>query len=147
MASTRERMRYRFDNMMARGIGAQILLLAMMTAVMVLILAAAVAIFGVHSDTDGEPDGFGRVAWKALMHSMDAGTLGGDPYISWAFLAIMLCVTIGGIFIVSALIGVLNNGFGAMLESLRRGRSKVIEQEHTVILGFTPKIHTILSEL
>jgi len=147
MPALRARARYRFDNLMARGMGAQILLLALLTAALVAILAAAVAVFGVHSDTDGEPDGFGRVLWKSLMHTFDAGTLGGDPFTSWAFLFIMLAVTLGGIFIVSSLIGVLNNGFGAMIESLRRGRSVVIEQGHTVILGYTPKIHTIMSEL
>ncbi len=147
MASTRERLRYRFDNMMAKGMGAQILLLAFLTGVLVVVLAAAVAVFGVHSDTDGADDSFGKIVWKSLMHTFDAGTLGGDPFTSWAFLFIMLGVTLGGIFIVSSLIGVLNNGFGAMLDSLRRGRSKVIERNHTVILGFTPKIHTILSEL
>jgi hypothetical protein len=147
MIGLRQRLRYRFDNYMARGVGAQILLLAVATVLLVVLTAVAVKVFGVHSSTDGEPDGFGRVLWKSLMHSFDAGTLGGDPFTSLPFLFIMLIVTIGGIFVVSALIGVLNNAFGAMMESLRRGRSTVIEEGHTVILGFTPKIHTILSEL
>src|SRR5262249_31337226 len=53
----------------------------------------------------------------------------------------------GGVFIVSALIGVLNQGFGSTIERLRRGRSVVMEKDHTVILGWTPKIHTLLREL
>ncbi len=41
----------------------------------------------------------------------------------------MLAVTLGGIFVVSALIGVLNYGLGAKLDDLR-GRSRVIAEGH-----------------
>jgi hypothetical protein len=49
--------------------------------------------------------------------------------------------------VVSALIGVLNQGFGQAVERLRRGRSVVVENDHTVILGWTPKVFTLLREL
>lgn len=145
--SLRQRARYRFDNLMARGTGAQILLLAATTAVLVAITALAVIAFGViPADDAGHPDSFGRLVWKALMHALDAGAVGGDPG-SWTFLFIMLFVTLGGIFVLSALIGILNNGFGALIESLRRGRSVVIERGHTVVLGWSAKIDTLLAEL
>lgn len=148
MASTlRQRLRYRFDNLMARGVGAQILLLAGATLILVAITAIAVKAFGVvPADEEGHADSFGRLLWKALMHALDAGAVGGDPG-SWTFLFIMLFVTLGGIFVLSALIGILNNGFGALIEGLRRGRSEVIESGHTVVLGWSPKIDTLLSEL
>lgn len=145
--SFRRQLRYRFDNLMSRGVLAQILLLAIVTMLLVVITAAAIFVFDVVPKDGDESDSFGVVTWKALMHSMDAGTLGGDSTSSWTFLTIMLVVTLGGIFVLSALIGVLNNGFGQLLEGLRRGRSVVIERNHTVILGWTPKIHTLLSEL
>ncbi|HWO19874.1 MAG TPA: hypothetical protein VNO30_13905 [Kofleriaceae bacterium] len=145
--SMRQRLRYRFDNLMSRGVGAQILLLAIVSVVLVLITAVAVVAFDVvPADDKGEADSFGRVVWKSLMHMFDAGNLGGDAA-GWTFLFIMLFITIGGLFVLSALIGVLNQGFGALIDSLRRGRSQVIESGHTVILGWTPKIHTLLSEL
>ena len=143
----RQRLRYRFDNLMARGVGAQILLLAVATLVLVVITTLAVIVFGVvPADDDGQKDSFGRGVWKALMHALDAGAVGGDAG-GWTFLFIMLFVTIGGLFVVSALIGILNNGFGALIEGLRRGRSEVIERGHTVILGWSPKIDTLVSEL
>ncbi|HEY5921088.1 MAG TPA: hypothetical protein VIV11_05425 [Kofleriaceae bacterium] len=132
---------------MARGVGAQILLLAAAVAVLVLITAGAVLAFGVRpAGEDGQSDSFGRLVWKSLMHALDAGAVGGDAG-SWTFLFIMLFVTIGGIFVLSALIGILNNGFGALIESLRRGRSVVVEDGHTVILGWSSKIDTLLAEL
>jgi ion channel POLLUX/CASTOR len=145
--SWRDRFRYRFDNLMARGIGAQILLLAVITLVLVVIASVAVLVFDVRSEEDPDTqDSFGLLVWKSLMHSLDAGTLGGDP-VAWPFLMIMLVVTLGGIFVVSALIGVLNQGFGELLESLRRGKSAVVERGHTVILGWDPKLFTLLTEL
>ena len=145
--SLRRQLRYRFDNLMSRGVLAQILLLAIITALLVLVTAIAVFAFGVVPGEGDEKETFGVVLWKSLMHSMDAGTLGGNPTSSWTFLGIMFFVTLGGIFVLSALIGVLNNGFGQLLDGLRRGRSVVIEKNHTVILGWTPKIDTLLSEL
>jgi len=143
----RQRARYRFDNLMSRGVGAQILLLAGAVTVLVIITAIAVMAFGVAPvDEAGTPDSFGRLVWKSLMHALDAGAVGGDAG-SWTFLFVMLGVTIGGIFVLSALIGILNNGFSALVENLRRGRSQVIEEGHTVILGWSPKIDTLLGEL
>jgi len=59
----------------------------------------------------------------------------------------MLFVTLGGIFIISALIGVISNGLNNRLENLQRGRSFVVEENHTVILGWNEKVFTIVKEL
>jgi voltage-gated potassium channel Kch len=59
----------------------------------------------------------------------------------------MLFVTLGGIFVVSALIGVLNNAIESQMERLRKGRSLVLETNHTLILGWSTQIFTILNEL
>jgi len=143
----RKELRYRFDNAMAKGVGAQILLLAAFTLVIVLVTVVLLMAFGVVPQDDaGHKDSVAMLSWKSLMHTMDAGTLGGDGG-SWTFLLIFLFATLGGLFVVSALIGVLNQGFGTMLEKLRRGKSEVIETQHTVILGWGPKIFTLLSEL
>src|SRR4051812_17874085 len=147
MPGLRKRLRYRFDNWMARGVGAQILLLALVTTILVLVTAFAIIAFDVVPTNDkGQPDSFGMVIWKALMRALDAGTLSGDVA-GWTFLFIMLFVTLGGIFVLSALIGIINQGFNAMIERLRRGHSAVIETGHTVILGWGPKIFTLLREL
>ncbi len=143
----RQRLRYRFDNWMARGVGAQIFLLALITALLVVITAGLIVAFDVVPvDEGGEKNSFGMLSWKALMHALDPGTLSGDAA-SWTMLFILLFVTIGGLFVLSALIGILNQGFGAMIESLRRGNSRVIEHGHTVILGWGPKVFTLLHEL
>jgi|CXWL01.1.fsa_nt_gi voltage-gated potassium channel Kch len=143
----RDRWRYRFDNFMARGTGALLFALAVASAVMVLTIAGVVALARVAPvGDDGEPLSFLALAWMGLLRTLDTGTMGGDTGSAW-FLAAMLAVTIGGVFTVSTLIGVLNNGLESKLSALRKGRSRVIETEHTIILGWSQQIFPILSEL
>jgi hypothetical protein len=59
----------------------------------------------------------------------------------------MLVVTLGSLFMVSILIGTLTSSIEAKVDDLRKGRSRVIENNHTLILGWSPQIFTILSEL
>jgi Trk K+ transport system NAD-binding subunit len=142
-----QRLRYRFDNLMAKGVGAQIALLGLVSVVIICVVAGFVAAFGVWpADDDGTTHGFRFIAWKALMRTMDAGNMADDTG-AWTYMAAMLVVTMGGIFVISALVGILNNGIEASIDRLRKGKSFVVEDGHTVILGFAPKIHTVLSEL
>jgi voltage-gated potassium channel Kch len=143
----RQRLRYRFDNLMAKGVGAQIAVLAVAALGLILIAATLLVLVGVAPENDaGEKPSFGRLVWGGLMHTLDAGAVGGDAG-SWTFLFIMLGITIGGIFVLSALIGILTGGFGEMIQNLRKGRSLVIERDHTVILGWNSKIEALLGEL
>lgn len=143
----RDRWRYRFDNFMARGTGALLFALAVASAVMVLAIAGVVVLTRVAPvGDDGEPLSFLALAWMGLLRTLDTGTMGGDTGSAW-FLAAMLAVTIGGVFTVSTLIGVLNNGLESKLSALRKGRSRVIETGHTIILGWSQQIFPILSEL
>jgi voltage-gated potassium channel Kch len=71
--------------------------------------------------------------------------MGGDQ--GWPFRAVMFLVTLGGIFLVSSLIGVLTSGLESKMDELRKGRSFVIEKDHQVILGWSSSVFTIISEL
>lgn len=137
-----DRLRYAFDNALSRGPGVLIGWLALVT--IGLILAASLVVWGA-GIAPGRP-GLLEIAWMSLMRTLDAGTMGNDTG-PWPFLLAMFVVTLGGVFIVSTLIGILTTGLEARLEELRKGRSRVIERDHTVILGWNPKIFTLISEL
>lgn len=142
----KQRFQYWFDNYMSRGTGALIGGLAVISLVIISIAAMIIAIGGRLLAPEGaEPPGFVEAFWLSLMRTLDAGTMGGDA--GWGFRLMMLLVTIGGIFIVSTLIGILSNGLEDRLEELRKGRSVVLESDHTLILGWTPQIFTVISEL
>ncbi len=140
----RERWQYALDNLFSRGPAAMILALAALSLVIILLAGAVIAI-GSIAPKGEEPLAFGEAVWRSLMRTLDAGTMGGDA--GWGFRWVQLFVTLGGIFIISALIGVLSSAIEARLESLRKGRSRVLESNHTVILGWSEQVFTIVSEL
>jgi len=144
--SPKQRFQYWFDNFMSRGTPAMIGGLAIVSLVIIAIAAAIITIGGKLLAPDGaDTPGFLEAAWMSLMRTLDAGTMGSDA--GWGFRLIMLLVTIGGIFIVSTLIGILSNGLEDQIERLRKGRSLVLENDHTLILGWNPQIFNIISEL
>ncbi len=140
----KQKFQYWFDNYMSRGTIALIGGLGVLSLVIIFIAAAIIRIGAIAMDGESAPS-FGEAAWMSLMRTLDAGTMGGDT--GPGFRIVMLLVTVGGIFIVSTLIGILSNGLEERIENLRKGRSLVLENEHTLILGWTPQIFTVISEL
>jgi len=139
-----ERLRYAFDNTMSKGPIALIGWLALLSGAVIFVIAVVVTVVGIAPEGGGRL-GLAEAAWMSLMRTLDAGTMGGDA--GWPFRIAMLAVTFGGIFVISTLIGVLTSGIEDKLETLRKGRSRVIESGHTVILGWSQQIFSILSEL
>ena len=142
--SLRDKLRYRWDNLMSRGPFAMIGVLAICTTLGVLVAGAAITLLGLHSQGK-EPGSLGENAWTALMRTLDPSNLADDT--GWSFRFIMLAISVVGIFILSALISILSAGLQVRIDELRKGRSLVVERNHVIILGWSAKIFTILSEL
>jgi len=142
--SLSQRLRYSFDNTLSRGAISIIAWLAIVSLVIVVIFGTILTITGLNTE-GAENMGFVEAVWQSLMRTFDSGNMAGDE--GWAFRVITLLVTIGGIFIISSLIGVITAGLEEKMETLRKGRSLVIEKKHTLILGWSPKIIHIIEEL
>ena len=142
--SLSERVRYAFDNTLSRGTIALIFWLVVVTATAIVFFSAL--LIGTGTAQPGEEVlSVPEALWASLMRALDAGAVGGDQ--GWGFRLIMLAVTVVGIFIFSALIGVLGAGLESKIEELRKGRSRVVEEGHTVVLGWSEQVFPILSEL
>ncbi len=141
----RDRVRYRFDEFMGRGTIALILGLFVVSVGLVVLVVLAVLASGAASDQDPSLD-FVTLLWYGLLRTLDPGTMGSDQG-SPGFLLAMFAITLGGIFIISTLIGILNSGLQDKLADLRKGRSRVIEHQHTVILGWSQQVFTVISEI
>lgn len=140
-----DRARYWVDNTFSKGTIALVAWLGAISLGIIFIAAAVLAVTGLNQEGVNEALSFGEAAWQALMRTFDAGTMGGDT--GWGFRWVMLFVTLGGIFVISSLIGVLSSAVDGKIEELRKGRSRVIENGHIVVLGWSEKVFTILSEL
>jgi voltage-gated potassium channel Kch len=141
------RLRYWFDGTMARGTSALVMWLAAVTLVLILVFTIFILLTQwAPENEDGSKPGFFKQLFNSLMHALDPGTVAGDTG-GWSFLITMLLLTLAGLFIVSALIGVIATGIDSKLDDLRRGRSLVIENDHTVILGWSDSVFAIVREL
>lgn len=143
--SFRQKFKYRFDNVMSRGTPAMVGMLFLLSLIVVFIAGAIISAADFVQEAGSEPLSFGEAAWESLMRTLDSGTMGGDT--GTGFRLVMLFVTLGGIFVVSALIGVLSNGLEDQMDRLRKGRSQVLENNHSLVLGWSPQIFTVLNEL
>jgi voltage-gated potassium channel Kch len=140
----RDRLRYRFDNTMAHGTAVLIVLLAGLALLVILMVAGIVAFMGI----DPDERNFFELFWASLLQTLDAGDMvssigiGGIP-----FRAAFMVITLVGLLVVGTLIGLLTNEINNQCERMRKGRSLVVETGHIVILGWSPQVFTIVSEL
>lgn len=139
-----EEFRYRFDNIMSKGIKTSIFLLILISFFVILFFS--LIIFLLNVKPEGQVvNGITETIWMSLMRTLDPGTMGDDK--GWSFRIIMFLVTCYGVVMLSTFIGLVSNGILTKAVELRKGRSKVLEQNHTLILGWSSKIYTIISEL
>lgn len=139
----RQRLRYRFDNSLSRGIWGVLAWLGILALAFFLVIAVFILITGI--GPGGEPTTFPEALWYALTRSLDPGTFSGDEGLG--FRLIMLVVTLTGIFLAAAIIGLVSSSIDRRLDNLRRGRSIVVEAGHTLILGGGDKLIPIIAEL
>ena len=145
-ASFKEKLRYNFDNTLSNGPIAIISWLALVTFLLVIIAGFILFIFGLSANPiENEPFDLVEGIWQSLMRVLDAGTVTGDE--GWGFRLFMLLITIAGLFIFSSLIGSISSGIDESISNLRKGKSKVIETNHTLILGYSSMIYSVISEL
>ena len=141
MFPNKSKLKYMFDNLMSRGTLALIGCLALITTFIIAVMSLLV---WATNSLDGTS--FPTLMWMGLMRTIDSGTITGDSG-SVIYVASMFIITLAGIFVFSILIGLLTTGLQNTMDSLRKGRSKVIETNHTIILGWSDQIFTIISEL
>lgn len=144
-APFRARLRYAFDNTIARGSSGLIGWLAVVTAVMVIVAGLILQVHSVFTPHGERGLGFVEGTWRSLLRTLDPGTMGGDA--GWGYRLVSLAVTLGGLFIVATLIGLITSAIDQRLEELRKGRSHVLESGHSLILGWSEKVHSVISEL
>ncbi len=143
----KEKLQYYFENTMSAGPLGVIKWLAIVSTASVFVLGLIVLVFGISGSTepDAEPLGFIEGTWKSLMATLDPGTMGGDE--GWEFRIVRFIATLIGIFIISILIGTISSGIDEKIDELKKGRSKVLESNHTLILGWSSKIFSIITEI
>ncbi len=142
----KDRARYRFDMAFSRGPAVVIGYLGLVTLLAILVTAVVIIVFRM-SGINGEasPPSFPEAIWQGLLRVVDGGTFAGDS--GWPTRLLGLAITLAGIFIAGSLIGLIASSVDQKIEELRKGRSAVIEHDHTLILGWSERLPAVVKEL
>ena len=144
MKNLRRQLRYRFDNALSRGTWAVLLWLGAATVVTLLVSSVLLTLFGV--ELGGSEDGSWLEGfWQSTMRILDPGTMSGD--VGWGRRLLALLVTMFGVLIAGTLIGIIAAGVEMRLEAMQRGRSEIVESDHVVILGASPRLAGVVEQL
>ncbi len=141
----RQRFKYWFDGLMAHGTGALLWFLALVVVLVVAIDAIVVLGLNIKVADTEQGQSTIEVIWQNLIRTLNVKDV--SPGAAWAFRISMLVLAVIGVFIAANLIGIISGAFNAKVAELRKGRSVVLEKGHTVILGWNPKIVSIVGGL
>lgn len=136
----RDRLRYSFDASLHRGPEGVILWLAGAAMLLVLTGGGFIVLLDQAPDRDAT-----EAFWLSLTRALDPGNLSADR--SWKLRAITLLTSLGGVLVFSTLVGVLGSCLQMRLARLGRGRSRVLETGHVLVLGDSPHLPLLVSEL
>lgn len=141
--SKADQLRYQVDRFLSSGpLGRFVGLFALSFVLVTFCALLAIIVMPVE---EGESFDFFEAMWWAMTRVADAGTMGDDKGTLVRFVATLS--TLSGVAVVALLIGLVSSTVGEKLDDLRKGRSPVIDTGHTLILGFSEKVFTILREL
>ncbi len=149
--SLKNKLQYRFDTFMARGSTSSFIALLVLFIAIFLFVAGLRGVLYWISPELGQQyenlDFIGNV-YITFLQLTDPGNMAQDIMSSAWYKLFAVIAGVAGIIILSALIAVITTGMDQKLEELKRGRSKVIEEGHTLIIGWDEqRIIEILREL
>ena len=143
--------RYRFDTFMAKGGGSIFkALTAVFIGVFLLIglLRGALLLLMPEIGLQHDEVGFFGNLYITFLEITDPGNMAQDIYSSAIYKIFAVLAGLAGIVMLSALIAFITTAMDQKIYELKRGRSKVIEKDHTLILGWNEqRIIEILREL
>ena len=147
--TAKERFRYRFDNFMAKG-GKSIFISLFVFFLISLAIVSGLRMLSWSISPTGDERQMGVVGqpYIAWLQMTDPGNMAQDVKSNWAYKLSAIIGGTSGIIILSMLIGLITTALDQKLQSLRKGHSQVVEEDHTLILGWSDqRIVEILKEL
>lgn len=113
-------------------------LLALLFATAVLIVYGGLALYAV-----GDCGGVDEALWLSWTFVADSGNhadrIGVGPRM------VSVAISAGGMLIFATMLGLISDAISKMVDSLRKGKSEVLESNHILILGWSDKLVCLLS--
>lgn len=106
--------------------------LVLLVATVLLILLGGLALFGVTTED------LAHCLWLSWTYVADSGNHASSQGIGPRLVAIS--ISFGGMLIFAMMLGLVSDAISEKFDSLRKGKSEVVEQNHTLILGWSDKL-------
>lgn len=140
-----EQISYDFDTWYCSDPTAQYKLLAIVNVLCIIILMFLFTITGSLADRSGM-DFFSEMLWMSFGQLYDG--VGGSPDGGlWGTRMVMLVNTFMGMFVFGLVCAFIEEAIDAKLDSLRRGKTKVLEEGFDLIIGWNPRILPLVEQL
>lgn len=142
----KQRLRYKVDNYMSRGSSSifMALLLTFLIGFLIMVLVRLVANFFF---PDSTLSSIYEIPWRVYVAVMEGSAAETDGDSNWLAKLTSIMGVLVGLILFSSMVAFITSVFEAKLDELRRGRSIVLEKDHTLILGFGDRILEVIREL
>ncbi|EOA12903.1 hypothetical protein CARUB_v10025877mg [Capsella rubella] len=114
-------------------------LLALLFATVVLIVYGGLALYAV-SDC-----GVDEALWLSWTFVADSGSHADRVGVGARIVSV--AISAGGMLIFATMLGLISDAISKMVDSLRKGKSEVLESNHILILGWSDKLGSLLKQL
>jgi len=144
--SFKAKLKYSFDNFMSKG-GLSVFSALMLIFISVFILMAIIR-FTVNIIAPQE--NLARVLdqlWEVFVQILDSGSIADDAGANLLNKITGIITVFLGMIFFSSLVAFITSQFEAKLDELRKGKSNIVEKDHTLILGFGDRVLEIIREL
>ncbi|KAF7824301.1 ion channel CASTOR isoform X1 [Senna tora] len=113
--------------------------LVLLVATLLLIFLGGLALFGVTTDD------LAHCLWLSWAYVADSGNHASSEGIGPRLVAVS--ISFGGMLVFAMMLGLVSDAISEKFDSLRKGKSEVVEQNHTLILGWSDKLGSLLNQL
>ena len=142
----RQRLRYTLDNFMSRG-STSIFVALLFTFLMGFLVMVSIRLIANVISPDDTLSSWLEIPWRVYVAVMEGSAAETDGDSNWLAKLTSILGVMVGLILFSSMVAFITSIFEAKLDELRRGRSIVLEENHTLILGFGDRILEVIREL
>lgn len=144
--SFREKVQYHIDNFMSKG-GFSVFSALMILFIAAFIIMSAIRLLVHAVSPETKLSQLASLLWQVFLQVLDAGSIAEDNDLGFLHKIAGVVTVFLGLILFSSLVAFITSQFEAKIEELKKGRSNVIEHDHTLILGFGERVLEIIREL
>ncbi len=141
--SWQKRLQYKFDNFMSKG-GFSIFL-ALLSAFFAAFVVTTMARYIAEWYFPNKVENYWDLPWEIFVQLIGLRDTGDDANFAAKFVGVVTIFI--GLVLFSSLVAFITQQFESKLQALRKGKSPVVEENHTLILGFNDRVIDIINEL